>query len=143
MSVTVPTTTPAATADATDVPTLGSLLLTGSVATAAAAAATTLVAAAGHAVGVGTDVSGAPIPLSGFAVLTVIFSVVGLLIATALRRVARRPRATWTRTSVTLTVLSFVPDVLADATTATKVLLVLTHVAAAAIVIPAVARRLA
>jgi hypothetical protein len=35
-----------------------------------------------------------------------------------------------------------VPDVLADAAVATKILLMLTHVVAAAIVIPAVARRL-
>jgi hypothetical protein len=35
-----------------------------------------------------------------------------------------------------------VPDVLADAATGTKVLLMATHVVAAAIVIPAVARRL-
>jgi hypothetical protein len=38
--------------------------------------------------------------------------------------------------------LSFVPDVLADATVATTVFLMVTHVVAAAIVIPAVARRL-
>lgn len=37
--------------------------------------------------------------------------------------------------------LSFVPDVLADATATTKVLLMLTRVVAAAIVILAVARR--
>ncbi len=60
----------------------------------------------------------------------------------ALRRFARRPRTAWLRTTVALTVLSFVPDVLADAAVATKVLLMLTHVVAAAIVIPAVARRL-
>jgi hypothetical protein len=35
-----------------------------------------------------------------------------------------------------------VPDLLADAAVATKVLLMVTHVVAAAIVIPAVARRL-
>ena len=40
-------------------------------------------------------------------------------------------------------VLSFVPDVLVDATVATKALLILTHVVAATIVVPAVARRLA
>ncbi|MCO1656436.1 DUF6069 family protein [Pseudonocardia humida] len=122
--------------------TVGSLLLTGSVATAAAAAATALVAVAGQAVGVSLEVSGAPIPASGFAVLTVIFSVVGLVLATALRRFARRPRTAWIRTTVALTALSFVPDVLADAAVSTKVLLMLTHVVAAAIVIPAVARRL-
>lgn len=123
-------------------PTVGSLLLTGAGATVAAAVATSLVAAAGQAVGVSTAISGLPIPVEGFATLTVIFSVVGLVIATVLRRFARSPRTAWVRTTVALTVLSFVPDVIADAATSTKVLLMLTHVVAAAIVIPAVARRL-
>jgi hypothetical protein len=124
-------------------PTLGSLLLAGAAATVAASVATAVVAAAGGAVGISTAVSGAPIPPSGFAVLTVIFSVIGLGIAAALRRFADRPRLAWIRTSLTLTGLSFVPDLLADATVATKALLMLTHVVAAAIVIPVVARRLA
>jgi hypothetical protein len=137
VSTTVPATvTPAAA------PTVGSLLLAGSAATVAAAVATALVAAAGEAVGISTAVSGTPIPASGFAVMTVIFSVLGLVIAAVLRRFARRPRTAWLRTTVALTVLSFVPDVLADAAVATKILLMLTHVVAAAIVIPAVARRL-
>ena len=135
-------TTASTTASTTAAPTLGSLLLSGAVATVAAAVATVVVATAGRAMGVSLAVSGAPIPGSGFATLTVIFSVLGLVIATALRRFARHPRAAWIRTTITLTVLSFVPDVLVDADVATKVLLVLTHVAAAAIVIPAVARRL-
>jgi hypothetical protein len=139
VSTTVPTTAAPAPAAA---PIVGSLLLAGSAATVAAAVATALVAAAGEAVGISTAVSGAPIPPSGFAVLTVIFSVLGLGIAAALRRFARRPRTAWIRTTVALTVLSFVPDLLADATVATKVFLMLTHVVAAAIVIPAVARRL-
>ncbi len=42
-----------------------------------------------------------------------------------------------------LTVLSLVPDVIVDAAPATKALLMLTHLVAAAIVVPAVARRLA
>ncbi len=136
MSTTVPAThAPAA-------PAVRSLLLAGSVATVAAAAATALVAVAGQAVGVSLDVSGAPIPAPGFAVMTVIFSVVGLAIAATLLRFARSPRTAWLRTTVTLTVLSFAPDALADAAVSTKALLMLTHVVAAAIVIPAVARRL-
>ncbi len=99
-------------------------------------------AAAGQAIGISTEISGAPIPTSGFATLTVIFSVLGLVIAVALRRFARSPRTAWLRTTVVLTALSFVPDVLADAAGSTKGLLMLTHVVAAAIVIPAVARRL-
>jgi hypothetical protein len=134
--------TTATTAPTTTTPTAGSLLRTGAVATAAAAAATALVAAAGQAVGISTAVSGAPIPASGFAVMTAVFAVVGLGIATALRRFARRPRTAWIRTTAGLTALSFVPDALADAAGSTKALLVLTHVVAAAIVVPAVARRL-
>jgi hypothetical protein len=132
--------TPVATTSS--VPTVGSLLRGGTAATIVAAVATSAVAAAGQAVGVSLDISGAPVPASGFATLTVIFSVIGLLIAVGLRRFARHPRTTWIRTTVALTVLSLVPDVLADAATGTKVLLMVTHVVAAAIVIPAVARRL-
>lgn len=133
------TTAPATT---TAMPTTGALLRGGAVATVAAAVAAAAVAAAGQAVGISTAVSGQPIPTSGFAVLTVIFSVLGLVIATALRRFARHPRTVWIRTTVALTVLSFVPDVLADAAVSTKLLLMVTHVVAAAIVIPVVARRL-
>lgn len=134
------TATPAATTSS--VPTVGSLLRGGAAATVLAAVATAAVAAAGPAAGISLDVSGAPIPVSGFATLTVIFSVVGLLIALGLRRFARHPRTTWIRTTVALTVLSLVPDVIVDAAVATKVLLMVTHLVAAAIVIPVVARRL-
>ena len=74
--------------------------------------------------------------------LTALFSLVGLVLAAVLSRAARRPRSTFIRSTVVLTVLSLVPDVIADATPATKALLMLTHLVAAAIVIPAVARRL-
>jgi len=66
----------------------------------------------------------------------------GLLIALVLRRFAGSPRTAWIRTTVALTVLSLVPDVLADADASTKALLMVTHLVAAAIVIPTVARRL-
>ncbi len=121
---------------------LGRMLATGVVATAVASAATVAVAAAGRAAGISLDVSGAPIPLSGFALLTAVFSAVGLILAAVLFRWARHPRRVFVRTTVVLTVLSLVPDVIADATVATRGLLMLTHLVAAAIVIPAVARRL-
>jgi uncharacterized protein DUF6069 len=123
--------------------TTGSLIGTGVVAAALASAATTIVAAAGSAAGISLEVGGAAIPVPGFAMLTAFFSVVGLGLAVVLSRVVRRPRSTFIRSTVVLTVLSFVPDVIADATPATKALLMLTHLVAAAIVIPAVARRLA
>jgi hypothetical protein len=118
------------------------LITGGLTAAAVAAAATATVAAAGESAGISLVVGGAPIPVSGFAVLTVIFSVVGLVLALVLARSARRPRTAFVRTTIVLTALSLVPDVLADASAATKVLLMLTHVVAAAIVIPAIARRL-
>jgi hypothetical protein len=118
------------------------LIGTGVVAAALASGATTIVAATGHAAGISLDVGGAPIPVPGFAMLTAVFSLVGLVLAAVLSRVARRPRTIFIRSTVVLTVLSFVPDVIADATPATKMLLMLTHLVAAAIVIPAVARRL-
>ncbi|HEU0103312.1 MAG TPA: DUF6069 family protein [Mycobacteriales bacterium] len=123
-------------------PTATPLAAPGLTAVAVAALATTSVAAVGSAAGISLDVSGAPIPVSGFAVLTVLFSLVGLALAAVLRRRARHPRATFVRTTVALTVLSLVPDATADAATGTVALLMLTHLVAAAIVIPAVARRL-
>jgi hypothetical protein len=120
----------------------GSVLAGGVVATALASAATPVVAAAGTAAGISLDVGGAPIPVLGFATLTAVFSLVGVVLAVALSRFARHPRRAFVRTTVVLTVLSFVPDVIAPAAPATKALLMLTHVVAAAIVIPAVARRL-
>jgi Family of unknown function (DUF6069) len=120
-----------------------SLLGTGVVATVLAGVATPVVAASGSAAGISLDIGGLPIPLLGFANLTVFFSLIGLVIAVVLARVARHPRRAWIRTTVVLTALSLVPDVLVDAAPATQALLMLTHLVAAAIVIPAVARRLA
>ncbi|WP_198653514.1 DUF6069 family protein [Actinocorallia populi] len=95
-------------------------------------------AAVGEFAGISLVVGGAPSPVSGFTVLSVVFSVVGLVLA----RLVRRPRTVFVHTTVVLTVLSLVPDVLVDASAATRVLLMLTHVVAAAIVVPAIARRL-
>jgi Family of unknown function (DUF6069) len=119
-----------------------SLIGGGLAATAAAAVATAAVAGVGQVAGISLDVSGAPIPVVGFSSLTGIFSVVGLVLALVLRRLASRPRVAFVRTTVALTVLSLVPDVLADAASTTKMLLMLTHLVAAAIVIPTIARRL-
>ena len=135
-------TTTASTTRPTTTSTVGAVLRTGAVAAVAATAATMAVAAGGHAAGISLDMAGAPIPVSGFGVLTAVFSLVGVVIAALMSRFARRPRLTFIRTTVVLTVLSLVPDVIADAAPATKALLMLTHLVAAAIVIPAVARRL-
>ena len=90
-----------------------------------------------------SKVGGESIPLVGFAQLTLFFSVIGTVIAGVLARRSSQAHRTFVTTTLVLTALSFVPDVLADAQTSTKVTLVLTHVVAAAIVIPALASRLA
>jgi peptidoglycan/LPS O-acetylase OafA/YrhL len=72
-----------------------------------------------------------------------VFFLVGVVLAVVLSRTVRRPRTVFVRTTVVLTALSLVPDVIVDAAPATKALLMLTHLVAAAIVVPMVARRLA
>ncbi|MGI5240050.1 DUF6069 family protein [Dactylosporangium sp. CA-139066] len=122
--------------------TVGKLIGTGVIATVAASVATTAVAAAGDAAGISLDMAGAPIPPSGFGTLTAVFSLVGVVMAAVMSRFARRPRRLFVRTTLVLTALSLVPDAIADAAPATKALLMVTHLVAAAIVIPALARRL-
>src|SRR5260370_37659641 len=78
---------------------------TGFIATLAAMVATILAAALAQAVGVDFEVpdGGETIPLSGFAVVTGFFSVVGIVIAVALLRWSARPaeRFVWTAASLT------------------------------------------
>lgn len=107
-----------------------------------AAAATTSVAAVADASGISLDVAGEPIVLFAFAQLTFVFTMVGLALAAGLRRWSSNPRRAWVRTTVVLTCVSLVPDVLADADASTRLVLMLTHLVAASIVIPALAGRL-
>ena len=119
-----------------------SLWKAGAVAGALAAIATTAVAVAARAGDIHVAVGGEAIPLAGFAQLTLFFTLIGVVIAKVLSRRASRPRRTFTVATVTLTLVSFVPDLLAEATVATKMTLMLTHLVAAAIVIPTLAARL-
>jgi peptidoglycan/LPS O-acetylase OafA/YrhL len=119
-----------------------SLWKTGALAGVAASAATFATAAVAHAVDVPLTVGGKSIPLLGFAQLTLVASIIGTLLAVVLSHRVRRPQHTFVVTTVALTLVSIVPDVLANAQTATKFALALTHVVAAAIVIPALASRL-
>ena len=108
---------------------------------AVAAAATTAIAAVADAGGVSFDVDGEAIPLLGFAQMTLIGAVLGLVIA-ALSRRAPRPRAMFVRITVALTALSVIPDLTMSFDAASRIALVLTHLTAAAIVVPVLARRL-
>jgi hypothetical protein len=112
------------------------------VAAFAAAAATSAVAAVAREAGVSLAVDGEPIPLLGFANLTLMCTVLGFGLAVAIRRWARRPRRTFVRTTVALTALSFVPDLLVPASGDTRITLMATHVVAAAIFISTIAARL-
>jgi peptidoglycan/LPS O-acetylase OafA/YrhL len=116
---------------------------TGAGAGLAASVATTAFAAGAHALDVSLKVGGSAIPVLGFGQLTFAFTMIGTLIAAVLAHRASRPRHTFVVTTLVLTALSIVPDVLADAQTATRVTLALTHIIAAAIVIPAISSRLA
>jgi len=107
-----------------------------------AAAATVLVAAVASAAGISLDVDGEPIPLAGFATLTMAAVVVGYVLAIALNRWASRPRRTFTIITVVLTAASLVPDVTVAMDRGTTVVLIAAHLVAAAIVIPAIAARL-
>ncbi|MFD0689876.1 DUF6069 family protein [Actinomadura fibrosa] len=124
-------------------PRAAALWRTGGLAAVAAALATTGIAAAARGAGVSLDIDGEPIPLLAFAQLTLACAVIGILLAVALRRWAGTPRRTFVVTTAALTVLSVVPDLLVPAAApSTRAVLVLTHLAAAAIVVPLVAGRL-
>ncbi len=113
------------------------------VAALAATAATSAVAAVAHAAGVPLTLDGEPIPVSGFATMTLMCTVIGLGIAVAMRRWARDPQRMFVRTTIALTALSFIPDLIVPAAAAeTRATLMATHVVAAAIFIPAIAARL-
>lgn len=116
----------------------GSIVKTGAVSGLVAAAATSAIAAITGPL----EVADEAIPTSGFAVLTLIAVVIGAVLAIGLAKKARSPRRTFVVTTSVLTAASLVPDVLADATTGTRLALMLTHLVAAAIVIPALASRL-
>ncbi|MFB4309542.1 DUF6069 family protein [Actinomadura sp. GTD37] len=116
----------------------------GFIAALAAMAATTLAAALAQAAGVDFEApeGGESIPLSGIAVVTGFFSVVGIGIAVALLRWSARPAERFVGTAVPLTVVSLVPPFLSGASTATVTALLGLHLVAATVMIPALARSL-
>ena len=119
------------------------LAVTGLVATLAAVAATTLSAALARAVGVDFEVTdGETVPLSGIAVVTGFFSVVGVVIAAALLRWSARPAQRFVWTAASLTLISLVPPLRSAANTGTTIALVGLHLVAATVMIPALARTL-
>ncbi|MFJ2827425.1 DUF6069 family protein [Streptomyces sp. NPDC087263] len=117
---------------------------TGFIATLAATVATTLAATLAHAVGIDFEVpdGGERIPLSGFAVVTGFFSVVGIVIAVALLRWSAHPAKRFVWTAVSLTAISMVPPLLCGADTATTTVLLGLHLVPATVMIPTLTRSL-
>ena len=92
----------------------------------------------------GTGMEPAAIPATGLAWAVAELGLIGIIIAVCLNRFARRPRSTWNRTAWTLTALSIVPSLIAVTDSyATNIMLVISHLVAAAVIVPAIAARLA
>ncbi|MEV2232109.1 DUF6069 family protein [Streptomyces phaeochromogenes] len=85
----------------------------------------------------------AEIPVGGFFGGVLFWAVVGIVLAVALARWAKRPARTFVVTTVVLTALSMAgPAVAPHTATSTQVVLAVSHLVAAAVIIPVVARRL-
>ena len=118
--------------------------VTGLVATLAAMVATAVAAALARAVGVDFEVpeGGETIPVTGVAVVTGFFSLVGTVIAAALLRWSARPAERFVWTAVSLTAVSLVPPFLSGANAATTAALLGLHLVAATVMIPTLTRSL-
>ena len=79
------------------------------------------------------------IPLLGYAMVILGATLIGLLLASAFARWAGRPRLAFVITALVLTAVSFTFPATTTATTATKVVLEITHVVAAALIITTIA----
>jgi hypothetical protein len=89
------------------------------------------------------EAEAAEIPVGGFAGGVLFWSVVGVVLAVALARWAGRPRRTFVVATVALTALSLAgPAVAPHTALSTQVVLAVSHLVAAAVIIPVLARRL-
>ncbi|MGL5858975.1 MAG: DUF6069 family protein [Angustibacter sp.] len=117
--------------------TRGGLLRDGAIAGAIAAVATVVIALIGRAADVDLRVRGQEIPAAAFAVWTVVGAAIGVVLALLLKQ-----RRRFVAVTVAATLLSLIPPVAAEVDGATSAVLVLAHLVAAAVIIPALARRL-
>lgn len=106
-------------------------LATGFVAAVVVTAVAGVFQASGHAL----EVTDGAVPLMGFAQMVLLSTVVGIVIA------RHTSRSTFYRVAVALTALSCVPDLALGDGVLSKAGLVVTHVVAAAIIVPRLARR--
>ena len=120
------------------------LALVGALAVVAAVTLTTLAAALARSLGADLEIpdGGERIPLSGIAVVTGLFSTVGVVLAATLRRWSARPAQRFVQTTVALTAISLVPPFVVGAAPTTALTLVALHLVAAAVMIPTLAASL-
>ncbi len=123
--------------------------LVSAVAGLAAAVATELYGLTARAAGVPMAVAGlgsakaTSITVGMFAMGTLICTFWGTILAVVLARYAAHPARVYVRATVALTALSLaIPLTAADTALSTKIMLAVAHLIAAAIIIPAVTRRL-
>ena len=108
-----------------------------------AAAATSVFAAIASAAGVPFKIDGESIPVSGFATLTLLGAVLGAVLLLVTNSYAARPRRRFLQITVALAALSCIPSLLSPPDTASKIALVFSHMIAAAIIVPVLARNAA
>ena len=119
------------------------LLKTGAAAGAVTAVTTTVLAAVARGVGVSfADSTGAAIPLLGFTQVTFVCALLGVALAAGIRRRAAHPQRTFTRTAWTLAVVSCVAPTLIGLSASSVGVLMVLHLVAAAMIIPALSSRL-
>ena len=129
---TITATTAPATSTRTRVPSWRFGLATGVLASAAVAA----VVVGARAVGVPPEVEAESIPILGFVQMVLLGTIIGIVMARRLRT------STFVGATVVLTALSCIPSLALGTGISSKLVLVLTHVVAAAIVVPRLASRM-
>jgi hypothetical protein len=105
-------------------------LATGAVAAVVVTAMAGAFEAAGHAL----SVSDGPIPLAGFSQMVLLATVIGIVVA------RHTSRTVFFRATVVLTALSCLPDLALGQGVLSRVGLIATHLVAAAIIVPRLAR---
>ena len=118
-------------------PSIRGLVRSGALAGAIAAVCTTAVAAIASAADVSLEINAKAIPIPAFAWWTLVGAALGVVLARLLRE-----RRRFVVVATIAVGLSLIPAIAAPDDTATKAVLVGTHLLAAAIIIPTLSRRL-
>jgi hypothetical protein len=121
----------------------GSLCKVGALAGLGAGIATGVIGAVASAIDVPLNVGGNEVPVGAFFGSAFVAVLAGTGVAAVLARKDEHPARAFAAIAVIVTLFSLGGPLSADAETATRVTLVLAHLAAATVAIPVIARRLA